>query len=380
MVTGVSTSRQFVSWSESESRNRAKEPGSNGDNDGDDGDADGDEGDLVVPEGAGYDQLGNRLQLADCRLRSVLVPDFVSRTGWQHALLTINLHNNRISDISPMQLRVVTPALTDLDISNNSLKGSIPSNLLPTSLMQLNLSHNKIVDLPNIVELIHLKALDLSNNLMKKIVGLPPAVERLNIADNLLATPQTLRALSIFSHHIQSITVAGNPFVEAVRDWRVRLVSTLPDLTDIDGAVLPGCRIRKSRATQQPPSPPKRQVPAVSRKEQQELDRKRWEVHDFKRKTLDICRQTQKEQMRESMVGGRKVLRAHEVQALAARLLKPKNNATLLQNKNPNLQMPAWRDASAQPSKGESIRGDSVLCIILLCLLRCCYACSIFIR
>lgn len=117
-----------------------------------------------------------------------------------NSLVVMDLSMNLLTSESLPNLQYMTPSLTNLDLSYNSLT-SFPS--LPRTLTELNLSHNHIKEVPKITELTVLEILKLQFNEIETIGELPTSLSQLYINDNKVKAIQEspLARLQILQMH-----------------------------------------------------------------------------------------------------------------------------------------------------------------------------------
>ena len=199
----------------------------------------------------------------------------------------LTLKDNNLTDslISRMNLFELKH-LTDLDLGKNNLSlifdveninNVTSSNVLPTSLLRLDISHNKIRSVSSLVSCLNLQVLNVSNNKLASVDILPLKLERLDVSDNELKHLRSLRVVSM-CHRIQALGVAGNPFLQSTNvNINVRVFDMFPNLIELDGIIRPGGKINKGNLSARKANvETKNKVTSnISRKEQLELDRER---------------------------------------------------------------------------------------------------------
>jgi hypothetical protein len=165
-----------------------------------------------------------------------------------HLLRVLILRRNHISDLTIMSLRELH-CLTDLDLGNNALKGAVPRRVFPDSLQRLDLSGNDLDDLSGLISCVNLLSLNVGNNCLKVISGLPPKLEALDFSYNMLSSVIPLRLLSL-SPSIILLRMVGNPVVEIASFslCRVTVCSVLPNLQQLDDDYIPGRHVRSKSA------------------------------------------------------------------------------------------------------------------------------------
>lgn len=204
------------------------------------------------------------------------------------AIQILILRQNSISKPESMGIMELSH-LTNLDLSMNNIEGKFIENCLPHSLVNLDLSYNVLTDISGILCCINLKTLNVSNNRLKKIIGLPPLMEKVNLSDNQLTSPVTLRVISACPK-IWAVGIAGNPLLNKIADWRAQLVSLCPKVIEIDGVLRPGYKLKvKEPKKEELPIPPKH-TKKLTKKEQVERDRARINYHSEQRKIMDDMR------------------------------------------------------------------------------------------
>ncbi len=197
------------------------------------------------------------------------------------------LKDNSLTDsfVSKMNLFELKH-LTDLDLGKNNLSlifdieninNVTASNILPTSLLRLDISHNKIRSISALVSCLNLQVLNASNNKLATVDVLPLKLERLDVSDNELKHLRSLRVVSM-CHRIQALGVAGNPFLQSTNvNINVRVFDMFPNLVELDGIIRPGGKINKGNLSARKANveTKSRVTNSISRKEQLELDRER---------------------------------------------------------------------------------------------------------
>jgi hypothetical protein len=189
------------------------------------------------------------LDLFGFELVQVDLPTFLPSQSLR-SIRTLILRSNNIADLNGARLMHLTPALTELDLGNNRLSGSIPEDALPQTLERLDLSQNNLSDISTaVINCVQLHTLIVYSNLLKALPGLPPSLEVLDISDNLISNLSSLRAVASFSTKIHTLGIAGNPVFDSTEGLRARLTSMLPQLRVLDGETLPGSKVRKHGAS-----------------------------------------------------------------------------------------------------------------------------------
>jgi hypothetical protein len=173
------------------------------------------------------------LELSNKNLALVRFSEFLS-TNRYRALRVLILRNNRISNLSALQLFQYFPNVTDLDLAHNDLRSRILDIDLPRRIQRLDLSHNNLTDISGLMACVELKELNISHNNVKALYGLPTKLTRLDISNNRIHTVSSLRSLSICVG-LTSISVQGNPVIQQLPNVKVFLRSVMPNLQEIDG-------------------------------------------------------------------------------------------------------------------------------------------------
>lgn len=254
------------------------------------------------PNEKSYKNVSTIVDLTD-RLKSY--EDITLSVPLGAILKVLILCDNRISNLHDLHLKEFT-GLTDIDLSYNHIAGSIDNTMFPPSIVNLDVSFNRIHDISGLVTCLEMKTLNVSHNYISRLTTLPSALTRFDISDNAIVASISLRVLS-FSNKIVALGIAGNPVVDNTPDWRTRVTSCLPNLGEIDGVMRPGFRIKK---TAQPFSP-KYHYKHYTREEQVAADTKRnkaaiektnklYECRDAKVKELQALQQRAKEKLNPS--------------------------------------------------------------------------------
>ncbi|MEG4082849.1 leucine-rich repeat domain-containing protein [Microcoleus sp. POL10_C6] len=113
-------------------------------------------------------------------------------------LTDLNLENNQISDLTPLQSLT---NLTDLNLENNQILDLTPLQSL-TNLTDLNLSHNQISDLRLLQSLTNLKRLSLENNPISDLTPLQSLTNLtyLNLSHYQISDLRLLQSLTILTN------------------------------------------------------------------------------------------------------------------------------------------------------------------------------------
>ena len=141
------------------------------------------------------------------------------------------------------------PNLVEINLSHNNIRTI--SGSLPPTVLRLNLSHNQLEDVSCLAatKVSALRDLLLSNNHIKQLGLLPSkCLERLDLGDNMIADPLTLRMLG-FCDQLASINLEGNPYCNTHKNWKLKLKSYLPRLIEVNGQL-------KKRPSKQKPYVP----------------------------------------------------------------------------------------------------------------------------
>lgn len=150
----------------------------------------------------------------------------------QQDISVLILRNNDIYYAERLNLRWRFPHLTDLDLSYNNIAGAVKG--LPPALVRLDLSHNRITNVSDVLNCLDLVELNLAHNNVKSFHGLPSKLQRVNLSHNCISSNNTLRALAL-SPNITSLELSGNAVLLESKDWRVLLTTLLPQLAELNG-------------------------------------------------------------------------------------------------------------------------------------------------
>ena len=185
------------------------------------------------------------------------------------------LRNNELDSVDELSLGEQFANLTDLDLAYNFISSPVSQYSFPKTLLRLDLSHNKLVEISSIMVCIGLLELNLSHNRIKIVTGLPSTLRRLDLSYNRIASSLSLRLLSL-SPDIQTMNIAGNPILKKDPQWRLKLRSFLPKLAIIDATV-----INKTLATkmQEQEEKAKMKKPVIDKEWQANNDMKRVQQH-----------------------------------------------------------------------------------------------------
>lgn len=175
---------------------------------------------------------------------SSLNNQLLPKCGFQLLRILI-LRNNRLTNLLEMHLNEMS-CLTDIDLAQNHLMGTVPIGVFPSTLQRLDLSGNYLEGIAGLICCLSLLRLDVSSNSLRAISALPPRLEELDISHNKLSSINNLRLLSM-SPAITSLNVAGNAAVEPYAPFRVIVCSLLQKLEKLDGVLLPGHKMKKHK-------------------------------------------------------------------------------------------------------------------------------------
>ena len=178
---------------------------------------------------AAFSSAVERCELSgvELRLPSLSLFDVPRRPGRLRAIESLCLSSGDISVLDCASLNAL-PGLTRLDVSHNRIR-RIEGCLELRRLAWVDLSDNDLADVSALVLWSCVRHLDLSRNRISDPSGLPASLESLTIRDNRLRSALSLRVLCM-SAELRSLDVSGNPVMQRVPNWRVRLVSLLPRL------------------------------------------------------------------------------------------------------------------------------------------------------
>ena len=145
------------------------------------------------------------------KISNMLIDDIC---GTFHSLATLSLASNEIRTIE--NLERLAPSLTKLDLSRNLIE-PVPMGLEQlTRLVHLDLSHNRLVSLAGLEQLLHLEVVHAGGNLIERSDG--------------------LRSLAYLAT-LHTLTLEGNPIARGVA-YRVDVARRLPTLQMLDGEAL----------------------------------------------------------------------------------------------------------------------------------------------
>jgi hypothetical protein len=180
---------------------------------------------------------------------------------------TMILRENQLEDFSSLQhLTYSCPKLQSLDLSCNSIKASIPRSMIfhPDHLRKLDLSHNYIEDIANIVIFQCLEYLNLAHNQVARIHSLPSKCLYLDISHNKLSNVIDLRVVGL-CQHLRILSIDQNPFCETsdLNRWfpstsaaagqplnlRTIAHSMIPSLEVFNGQLLPKHMMKLLKST-----------------------------------------------------------------------------------------------------------------------------------
>lgn len=174
----------------------------------------------------------NRVVVTGCSLRQ-----FETRFLRCHALTHLELRDNDFSRHGGRMVFSTLPGLQVLNLANNRLP-DLPLAFwagLPVGLVSLNLSENKVSQIPNgaLRRLTRLRALDLSSNCLRFFsseIGTMEGLQRLDVSKNeLTSVPGTLVWLKRLQHLDFSSQRHGNEGVPGP----VSVSSVLPSATSL---------------------------------------------------------------------------------------------------------------------------------------------------
>lgn len=151
---------------------------------------------------------------------------------------TIVLSHNLIESVSFENIRQFH-CLIHLDLSFNRITSILEP--FPSNLVSLKLNRNKIRSLDGLLLCQSLRELNVSHNEIKNVEGLPSSLQKLDISYNHIDGDLNLRLLG-FCQSITVINIDQNPVVFRLKNWRVRLLSLLPKLEQINHEHIPRVR------------------------------------------------------------------------------------------------------------------------------------------
>jgi hypothetical protein len=208
------------------------------------------------------------LDLNNKNLPFIRFSQYLPSQAYFSALKILILRNNRLSNLSSLELFQSFPNITDVDLSYNELSNKIFDMDFPRNIQRLDLSYNNFIDVTGLMSCIELRELNLANNQIKALYGLPTLLTRLDISNNQISGVPSIRSLAICSN-MNTIAVSGNPvFESSIKNTRVFLKSILPKVVEIDGQLLAG----KKKMLQQRGET--EQVMTVRGEEKEEKERK----------------------------------------------------------------------------------------------------------
>jgi hypothetical protein len=181
------------------------------------------------------------IELDNKSLKKIDIYSLVSNSCFGN-IKVLSLRHNKFDSLETLNLSILLH-LTDLDLAYNELKGILPLNVIPPSIVRLDISHNFVTSIEHLLTCIHIRTLNISNNFLKKLRGIHPSLEHLDASDNQLSDPLSLRYLSIFPNLV-AIGIAGNPIISTNIDWRINIASYCPKLLEIDGKLRAGSKVR----------------------------------------------------------------------------------------------------------------------------------------
>lgn len=150
------------------------------------------------------------LNLSNLGLDALVVPQIALTPPMALAsIVSLNISSNSLSDYSGIDLSSLKH-LQELDASWNKFRGPLPSKFVPASVVKLDMSYNELTDLTALLTCTELHTLNVNHNHVKKLAGLPSALDTLDISHNLISSLFALRLLSL-SSKITDLRVEGNP-------------------------------------------------------------------------------------------------------------------------------------------------------------------------
>ncbi|CCW68579.1 unnamed protein product [Phytomonas sp. Hart1] len=160
----------------------------------------------------------------------------------------------RLKDVDLSHNRIM---LIDLNVSpNDKPKRTLTNNDLAMGTFKittLNLSHNNLIDLPDLRDMLNLQVLNLSHNSIEDLSGIDGklpllTLHTLALSHNRLLSVSDLLGLSALASRLRHLELAGNPFQMMVKPdepgalalfpwWRPFTLWLLPFTTHLDGAL-----------------------------------------------------------------------------------------------------------------------------------------------
>eukprot|EP00948_MAST-09A_sp_MAST-9A-sp1_P001337 g1337.t1 len=179
----------------------------------------------------------------------------------QHKSQRVDLSSNLFVTLSLSEsqgdsdiYRAFPKCLRELDLSKNQLKVLFlpgPHDNITHSfsdlvnLRALNLSKNLLESLDGLHHLVNLEFLNLANNKLDRVDGLETLSKlcNLNLAENLISTSGGIRSLSL-NRNLRTLKLSGNPLASQ-KNYRVTVMHFIPSVGLLDGVKLAPSSVRK---------------------------------------------------------------------------------------------------------------------------------------
>jgi len=266
------------------------------------------------------------LDIKSSNLSTINIPQIIS-SQFLHKIKVLVLRDNNLKQFADLGLPFLK-CLTDLDLAHNKFNGAIPDKSIPSAVLRLDLSYNSITDISNLQgTCYHLKVFNISNNALKRLPPLPTKLEWLDLSDNKLSDLRDLRVLSL-SPKITALGIAGNPLIDNDKsDWKIRVISYLPDIAQIDGTLRAGYKLKERVMQYNELEKAKRMLliasPKVSRSEQEKSDHARFKIHHLKSQQLEKSRQKMYKEMSDMKIFPKQSMTPVKINELTDRLYSP---------------------------------------------------------
>jgi hypothetical protein len=289
------------------------------------------------------------LDFSNSGIEKLFIPDLLEMKYFTNIQI-LSLQTNKLTNLEELSLHVLS-SLIELDLSHNNFSGIILEGCFPVSLITLDISHNKITDITGLVSCTDINVLDVSNNLIDDIQALPIRIEQLNLSDNRIFDPFSLRILCLCGQKIIQLGIAGNSVLD-IKGYDVRTIlnSNLPCLVELDGVMRPNYRVRKTNGncysststTILPSVEPMEELNLsasyssgsfyhnsnkkvkITKKEQTQQDLKKYNYYKLKNEQMKKSREKFDEERKSKTYGNFCQLSSNEIDNLSNRMSIPK--------------------------------------------------------
>jgi hypothetical protein len=144
---------------------------------------------------------------------------------------TLLLHHNKFTLIERLFLPKRFPRLQELDLSNNAIAANLTRQCFPKTLVKLDLSHNEIKYVKELIHLPCLQELNLSHNKLRHVDPLPTTLTKLDLSYNWIEEMESFDTLKVHNKSLIWLNIMHNSIPPAYLNLVAKeLVRSLPCL------------------------------------------------------------------------------------------------------------------------------------------------------